>query len=154
VNRSGLVRKCWIRRGTVRLVRRTPLRRYTPLGATAQPVPTNVRVALWARSDGVCEIGRPGCGRGASQAHHRLLRKAGGRCGPARLASDRLSNLLHVCGACHRWVHAHPAAAALAGWLLWERQVAPMEPLRYRTLVDPVYLDDAGGVHDYETAGT
>ena len=112
-------------------------------------VPMDVRAALRERSGGLCEVGRAGCLLRATEAHHRVPRGYGGRHGQARQVSDRLSNLLDVCRACHGWVHGHPVAARQAGWLL--RVVPPFEPLLYRG--EPCYLDDLGGVHAFEAVG-
>jgi hypothetical protein len=29
-----------------------------------------------------------------------------------------LDNLLHLCLACHNWIHLHPQAAKLSGWIV------------------------------------
>jgi len=128
-----------------------PVRRYTWLPSGPVLLPVDVRRALEARSGGVCEIARPGCLGRAVDPHHRVLRGSGGRRGAARLASDQLANLLHVCRACHEWVHEHPAASREAGWLLGGREVPSLVPLVYRG--EPAYLDDLGGVHPYDLVG-
>lgn len=50
--------------------------------------------------------------------HHRKLRSRGG--------IDCPSNLVFVCGSgvsgCHGWIHANPALATEAGWMLGTRQ--------------------------------
>ena len=136
------MKRSWIRRGSSRLQRRTPLRRYTPLGGSMTTVPADVRAALRERSGGRCEVVLPGCWVTAVDAHHRALRKGGGRCGPARELSDRLSNLLHVCRFCHDAIHARPAAAGEGGRLLKGYEIPPFEIVLYRGT--PVYLADDG----------
>lgn len=73
------------------------------------------------------------CGRtvlvGGSH-HHRKLRSRGG--------PDDPSNLVFLCGSgttlCHGWVHANPAAATEAGWMVgtkWEPERVAIDSARY-----------------------
>lgn len=51
------------------------------------------------------------CGKGGPlHVHHRVRRSQGGR--------DAAPNLITLCEACHRWVHANPYAARREGLLL------------------------------------
>jgi hypothetical protein len=132
-------------------LRRAPLRRLTPLRSRLVMVPVDVRLAVEVRSGGVCEVARRGCLGAAREVHHRLARGSGGRRGSARLVSDSLANLLHVCRLCHDWSHLHPASAREAEWLLGGREVPAQLPLVYRG--EPAFLDDLGGVHAFDLAG-
>jgi hypothetical protein len=106
-----------------------------------------------ARSEGWCEIQLPGvCVGRASQKQHRITQKSGGRHGAAAVRSDRASNLLDSCWACHGLVTERPERACTYGWSLEEWQEPTQEHVLYRS-ERRVYLDDAGGVHEYETAG-
>ncbi|MFY2788489.1 HNH endonuclease [Rhodococcus sp. MALMAid1271] len=71
------------------------------------------RVAVYNRSQGLCEVGVPGYCIGVGQSvHHRKNRSQGG--------TWDVVNLLHTCGDgvrhCHGWITAHPKAAHRAGW--------------------------------------
>ena len=71
-------------------------------------IPAAVREGVQARSGGHCER----CGRvltSGGHLHHRLPRSGGGGHTPA--------NLVHICGTCHNWAHAHPVDAELTGWV-------------------------------------
>jgi hypothetical protein len=69
------------------------------------------RLLVLERCDGRCEVGVIGFCRGAAtEVHHRQTRAQGG--------SNALTNLLAVCGRCHRYIHANPAAAYEHGWLI------------------------------------
>lgn len=161
----GLARKTPLRAKTP-LVRRTPLRQVSEKkAATGQvkpalrasapakrlptpAVPVDVRDALRVRSAGWCEIAVPGCYGQATDPAHRVKQGMGGRKGAAKKANDRLSNVLHACRWCHDACHRAPAEAYRWGWMLREGQVPSQEPVLYRGRL--VFLDDAGGVHDYE----
>lgn len=106
-------------------MRRTPLRRKTPMRPPARPVKKSKnrrvpkpdaefwqgqRAAIAARAGGRCER----CGRDLNQtgleAHHRKLRSQGGAHG--------VENLAALCPEDHRWCHEHPAAARLEGFII------------------------------------
>lgn len=102
------------------LRRRTPLRRTGALRRTGRLRPVSdrrrtrdavypsSRRAVYERAAGMCEARVGGVCEGPGwQVHH-----IAGRGGPD---PHRLENLLLMCGPCHRWVHAHPAAAYAAG---------------------------------------
>lgn len=86
-------------------LRRTPLRRTPP----PNPIPAATRALIGRRSGGRCEAEHPGCTGHADHVHHVLARSAGGTNDPA--------NLLHVCGAGHRYIHGNSLWAYEAGYL-------------------------------------
>lgn len=126
------------------LLAKVPLQRRSPLLRTAgnahEPkprrrpgVPPKVRKGLTARSGGLCEIAQPGCTGIATDLSHRLKTGMGGRHGDSAKAHHVLSNALHACSTCHhRALHARPAEAYAAGWMLKEGQIPPAEPVLYR----------------------
>lgn len=72
--------------------------------------PRSVRVLVFARSGGVCEV----CARArASHMHHRRLR---GRQGPGD--THGAANCLHLCGWCHDLIHRDPAESTLLGYMV------------------------------------
>lgn len=115
-------------------------------------LPVDVSLLVRARSGGWCEIQLAEvCLGRASQRHHRVTQKAGGRHGAAARRSDQASDLLDLCAACHDVVTDYPLRAYRYGWSLREGQETTQEPVvRCGVLV---YLDDAGAVHDFEMAG-
>lgn len=150
---------------------KTPLERKTPLAQKSvkrkaaeaagevkakrlQPaVPTDIKAALKKRAgEGEwCEMQLSGCaGRGVDPSH-RISTKNGGRHGAARERHNRLSNVLWACRVCHTWCHGAPNDAKDMGLFLSEGAVPTQEPVLYRGV--PAYLDDAGGVHEFEAVG-
>ena len=148
MKRGGWLRTRTKLRAKKALVRRTGLRRSR---LKAKPpraaVPRDVRAALVKRSGGLCEIQLPGtCRVGASDPHHRITGKAGGRCSQdARLDHDRLADLLYVCRPCHDEVHRMGAGAFCLGWRVHEREDPSELVVLYRG--EPRWLNDLGGVH-------
>lgn len=70
------------------------------------------KVRRWVagRSGHLCEVQVSDvCDVTGSQAHHLLPRSAGG--------DDTPGNLLWLCAACHRYIHAHPAWSYSTGLL-------------------------------------
>lgn len=114
-------------------------------------LPVDVSAIVVERSGELCEAGLEGCWRFAREKHHRISQKLGGRHRSARRRSDRASNLLHLCVFCHHLVTLDPEMAYEHGLSLREKQEPTSEYVLYRG--EAVYLDDLGGVHDYETAG-
>lgn len=140
--------------------RRTPLRQVSGLKTSAMKqkrpmpaVPVDVREALRVRAgEGFwCEAQLEGCQGQGIDPHHRITRGAGGRHREAKERSDRMSALLLLCRACHRWTHEHPAAAEPLGLLLPQSAIPAQVPVLYRG--EPKYLDDAGGVWSLEEVG-
>lgn len=123
-----------------------------PASKSRRRIPVDVAAVVAARSGGRCEAQLRGCWGEASERHHRISQKAGGRHGAARARADRASNLLHLCLLCHHVITATPRWSRSCGWQLTERREPTAELVMYRGR-GWVYLDDAGGVHDYETAG-
>lgn len=105
---------------------------------TKLPMPPAVAEAVIDRSGGGCEVQFvPVCTGRAEHLHHR---KISGR-------EHLVSNLLHVCGACHRWIHAHPAASYEHGWLVKMNHTAGDVIVTYRG--EPVALPESGEVIPY-----
>lgn len=142
------------------IARRTPLQARKPAEGTPEPTaPRRARVRakraeprkrdaprwtgqdwddafplLWKRCRDRCDH----CGKpldGQVERHHRARRRDGG---------DRYANLLMLRPECHAWVHAHPAEARAAGWIVHSTADPATVPVllwgRQRAL-----LDDAGG---------
>jgi hypothetical protein len=107
-------------------------------------VPPEVRGLLIARSGGWCEARLPMCAGGATDSHHRISQKSGGRHGTARDRHNRLSNLLDLCRPCHAWVTGNPTAAGVYGLALKEGDEPTECPVAYRNAVR--YLADDGRV--------
>lgn len=164
MKRGGRLSRRTPLRNTSPLVRRTPLASGTGLTRASgtekpsrRPAPSTsdgARALVVQRSGGLCELGLPGCWRRACEVHHRITRKAGGRSGAGRRGADRVSNLMHVCGPCHRWVTGRPAESYGAGWSLREGADPALVPLVLGG-ADPrlAYLGDDGRVHDDEQVG-
>lgn len=93
-------RKPLVRTGGPKARAGTPRRRTT--GGRARPADP---LASWcaAQISGVC-TGR------AEHRHHKLPRSAGG--------DDTPENTTDLCGACHRYVHAHPTFGYESGYLI------------------------------------
>jgi hypothetical protein len=114
-------------------------------------VPPATRLSLSDRSGLWCEAQLEDCWGRATDPHHRVVRGIGGVHGEAKVRADELSDVMDLCRSCHRWVHAYPEAANVLGLLLKRHQQPLRVPVLYRG--EPMYLDDAGGVHDFEKAG-
>jgi len=107
--RTGLKRSGPLARGA-ELARGGRLPARSAKTAARDAVYPERRAAAFARDGGRCIIGAvEDCSGRAEQCHH-----LAGRVGPD---PHRLDNLASCCGACHRWCHAEPAAAAAAGWM-------------------------------------
>lgn len=105
-------------------MKRTPLKRKTPLRASFVPealvvraarataFPPEVQTLVQLRSGWRCER----CDRlGVAHFHHRRPKGMGG----TNLTwVQAAANAAHLCGPCHEWVHAHPAEAYATGWLI------------------------------------
>jgi hypothetical protein len=109
------------------------------------PTP-QVRALITARSGGRCEW--PGCPRLATDIHHRLNRKAGGRHGEARERINSAAWLIAACRPHHDRVTSPVGAARVLaehmGWLLREYQDAELTPVLTRHAPLPVLLTAAG----------
>lgn len=99
------------------LKRRTPLKR-TALKRTGfkqkrrtskSDFDADTRAIIMRRSAGRCEAHTAVCQQIARHIHHILRRSQGGM--------GTVDNGLHVCTACHTWIHDHPLQAELNGWL-------------------------------------
>ena len=92
-----------------------------------------VTPALRARSGNKCEAWFPGCTRTATHRHHRQSRRRG---------DHRLVNLLHVCGDCHAFGHAHPEMSYKIGFLVKANGlIKPEEVPFYGVSGRPLELD-------------
>ena len=65
-------------------------------------------MALWDRSEGLCEMIEEGvrCLRPAVDWHHRVPRGMGGRHGAAKRQSDSLENATAICRFHHHLIHS------------------------------------------------
>jgi hypothetical protein len=140
----------WPTNGTFRPQRESLDRK--PLANTG-PKRSTVEM-LKNRSGGVCEW--PGCTRPATDKHHRLNRKQGGRHGVMRTLLNGVAWLLHACRPHHRRVTSPTGEVRdqveRMGWVLREHQDAVRVPVLTRHDPEPVWLDDAGSWHRYEGA--
>jgi hypothetical protein len=101
--------------------------------ASSPGVPVKVRAALAVRSEGMCEIAAPGCTGAAVDPSHRISTGMGGRKREAAAHHHVLSNLIHACRWCHQErLHAQPALAYWAGWMLRENENPREVPVSYR----------------------
>ena len=89
-------------------------------------IPREVAEIVAERAQGMCEIMDPqtGCNGRAEHMHHRQLRSQGGE--------HTVENLVHVCSACHHWLHMHPAIAYTNGWLVKSTRDPECEPFLRR----------------------
>lgn len=114
-------------------------------------VPAGVRTRIDERSGGWCEMMLRFCIGRASQVHHRITVKAGGRRGEAKTRHDRLSNCVHACSMCHLDVTGDPKLAYESGLSLREYQDPALNPVLIRGQL--VYLTDDGSVVSYQAVG-
>jgi 5-methylcytosine-specific restriction protein A len=113
---------------------RKPKRRYT--GAH----PTTI-IIVKDRARGCCER----CARSVpteAEVHHRIPRGMGGSRDPR---INQASNLVVLCGDCHRWIESYRNAARDRGWLL-HRSDNPWEEPIFSHLHGYVLLGDDGSV--------
>lgn len=109
-------------------MKRTPLKRKTPLVARSTlkrgkpiarqrmkrtpPKPgftEETKATVRRRSGNRCEARSSVCTGRAEHFHHRKLRRFG---------DHRVVNCLHVCSACHDYMHLKRVMAALMGWIV------------------------------------
>jgi hypothetical protein len=100
------------------------------------------------RSGKRCEW--PGCHQPATERHHRLNRKSGGRHGEAHERVNGPAWLLSVCHTHHMALPRRRKIAERMGWLLREHQDATQVPVQTRHDAEPVWLDNSGRWHRYE----
>lgn len=133
--KSRLQAKTGLKRGA-QVPRRTPLRAVPKAEAKAAPKRKTVRdtgpspltrETVKNRDLGRCVRCGRAIGDGPRSIHHRKRRSQGG--------TNDAENLILLDGTgttgCHGWVHAHPAEARAAGWLLLESQ----DPAAERVMV-------------------
>ena len=137
LRRNGLTR-------TSRLTRAAIVARHVYTGPSLK-----VRKLVRERSGGVCEW--PGCPLVATDYHHRLNRKMGGRYGARREQINSAAWIVHVCRQHHQDVTSAGGErlelARDTGWVLREHQMASEVPIRMD--VDSYLIDDAGGRTPY-----
>jgi hypothetical protein len=83
-----------------------------PRGVNPAAAENKGREDVYARSQGWCELQIRVCTGRGEEWQHRKNRSQGGTWDPA--------NGLHVCSACHRYIHQHPTEAAEKGWTVKE----------------------------------
>jgi hypothetical protein len=107
---------------------------------------------LFVRSGRICEW--PDCGQSATEKHHRLNRKHGGRHGEAHKRVNGVAWLLHACHLHHAYVTSPSGerreTAIAMGWLLLENQDATQVPVLTCHDDEPVWLDADGYWHVFE----
>ncbi len=106
-------RKSPLRRSAAMPARDATIQKPSPRARNrARLIPRSVRDAVKERSGGQCEWSCDGalCVTEATHMHHRLRRSQGGK--------HTVANLLHLCAACHLYIHDHPAESFAEGWLL------------------------------------
>lgn len=94
-------------------------------------IPASARKKVHERSNGQCSR----CGMAGSQIHHRQRRREGGHA---------VSNLVLLCGTCHRDVHADPVEAASKGYII-SVFVSDTTQIRIKTFAGWALFDDEGG---------
>lgn len=141
--------------------RRAPLDRTSPRRAVraprtaarpADPLPPDVRAAVYTRALDQCEICGVPLRAGWRSVQHRARRGSGGSTDPGR---HRLSNLLAVCGpnasaGCHALADGAPGRYN-HGWQVRRGDNPATAPVLYRG-GSQVLLDDHGGIHPASAA--
>lgn len=148
-------------------LRRTGITRKTPLApgkalprrsrlASGKPAKRNPRhtgpstavlKAVVGRSGPMCEW--PACRREATDSHHRLNRKAGGRHGEMHERINQAAWILRACRPHHQFVTSPSGErreqVIEMGWLLLEGQDALLIPVITRHWPGPIWLNNDGG---------
>jgi len=101
--------------------------------------PLRVRVLIIERASGMCE--RCGEAKPGMQIHHRRPRGMGGS---RREDTNRVSNGLYLCAACHLWVESNRILARHHGMLLTQSESPSTRFVQLRGEV--VRLTDDGDV--------
>ena len=105
--------------------------------------PVEYETVMTRNPSGLCELG---CGRRATDWHHRNPKRAGGTSNPN---INRTSNGLALCSHCHHWVvHEHPAIAYHMGWLVHSWDDETLVPVWISNIIAPRWwlLVDNGGL--------
>lgn len=112
----------------------------------------SVKKLVRRRSGKECEW--PGCGQPATDQHHRLNRKSGGRHGEAHERVNGAAWLIDSCRLHHRYVTSpvgeRRERAEQMGWLLKEHQDATRVPVLTMHDPEPVWFDNFGKWHRFE----
>lgn len=95
-------------------------------------IPTQAREDIYVRDNRQCRR----CGMRGSEIHHRQRRRDGGH---------GLGNMILLCSSCHKWAHANPVDARVAGFIVsaWVQDPATVT---VSTFSGPMRFDDTGGV--------
>ena len=129
----SLERRTPLPRSTINPRRPTPRRRDAPRWNPQEWQEANI--ALMSRSGGLCDA----CGSplaGQVERHHRQRRQVGG---------DRLSNILALHSAHHKWVTEHPEQARASGLIVSMNADPMLTPVLWHGVVWKL-LDDSGGM--------
>lgn len=112
---------------------------------TKNRIPEEIKEAIRERSDYICEamIPEAGCEWKATDMHHRQMRSQGGQ--------HEVVNLVHICRACHRYTHLHPAISYTAGFLVKSHGNPATTPVKRRGGF--TILTEEGGFNDPESGG-
>jgi hypothetical protein len=106
------------------------------------PIPTTVRKVVRERDNQQCV--RCGARVAPGELHHRRRRGVG-------LDPHVASNLLMLCGGpahdgCHQWVHAHPEAAMLGGFIISVHDEREPGDVPVASFMGPIRLRADGGL--------
>lgn len=105
-------------------------------------MPEAVAKAVLDRSEGHCEVMNPfTCTGFGEHLHHR---KISGR-------EHTVENVVNVCSADHRWIHANPAESYRLGWLVKMNYDPGEVPMQYQGR--PALLSADGHIHYQEIDG-
>lgn len=122
-------------------------RKRSPRSTSAKPA---VVLAVKLRAGGRCER-CAGPVPTDAEVHHRIPRGMGGSRNDPRI--NLASNLVVLCGKCHRWIESYRDAARADGWLVLRTAEPNATPIESR-LHGHVLLDDFGGIAHIDTGGT
>lgn len=100
-----------------------------------------------ARSNGLCEVGLPGCGGLAVEIQHRRARGAGGS---RRPETNAAGNGIGTCRSCHSWIESHLEVSRVRGWSVRQSVSTPADVPVLR-LGQWVLLSDCGQVVELDS---
>lgn len=91
-------------------MRTTPLKRKSSKPSKRQTIDREIRNAVFARAEGICDMCGLGLSKGDWECHHRKLRSQGG--------PDTMSNLIALDQRCHTRAHGNPDWAKENGFIV------------------------------------